>query len=785
MSAAKKSILKVLLVEDNPGDVRLIRVILAEDSDGDQFDLTFANRLSTAVEMLTTENPDAVLLDLSLPDSQGLGTVISVVAQVPGIPIIVLTGMDDEALAVKALKEGAQDYLVKNQLDSTLLPRTIRYAIERKQVEDALQASEQRFRTLVEKSTDEIVLLDAEFKPTYASPSVARASGYSPEELAEFDRFATIHPEDADSIQNIYAQLQSDPEQPQLFQVRLQRKDGTWRWVEGVATNLLKDPSVGGILFNYHDITERKQHIRELEIIAIASAALRAAPTRSEIFSATIDQLLNLLEIDAASLAIREPASEETLIERAGGTWATQTGQRFQPGKGIAGHVIHSGQAYLNNDMRSDPLLYQPDQLGDLNAVAAIPLIAEGHTIGALCIGRKKQIEAAEIRLLTSIGDVAANAIHRATLHEQTEQRLKHIAALRTIDKAISSSFDLQFTLNIMLDQVTTRLGVDAADVLLLDPYSNILEFGAGHGFRAGPDKRSQLWLEELSEGQAARVALEQRIVSIPNFAESDEPFTHAKILEGEDFMAYYGVPLISKGHVKGVLEVFHRKPLKPDPEWLDFLETLAGQAAIAIDNTELFDGLQRSNLELRLAYDATIEGWSHALDLRDKETEGHTLRVTETTMKLARAMGLSESELIHLRRGALLHDIGKMGVPDNILLKPDKLTDEEWVIMRKHPTYAYEMLSPIQFLRPALDIPYCHHEKWDGTGYPRGLREDEIPLVARIFAIVDIWDALRSDRPYRPAWPEEKVLDYIQSLSGNHLDPQVLNPFMEVNKKL
>src|SRR5687767_5336602 len=225
MSAAKSSILKVLLVEDNPGDVRLIRVILAEGNDGDQFNLTFANRLSTAVEMLTAENPDAVLLDLSLPDSQGLGTVISVVAQVPGVPIIVLTGMDDEALAVKALQEGAQDYLVKNQLDSTLLPRTIRYAIERKQVEDALQASEQRFRTLVEKSTDEIVLLNAEFKPTYTSPSVARASGYSAEEIAGFDRFATVHPEDVDNIQRIYAELLQNPEQIQVFQLRLQRKD--------------------------------------------------------------------------------------------------------------------------------------------------------------------------------------------------------------------------------------------------------------------------------------------------------------------------------------------------------------------------------------------------------------------------------------------------------------------------------------------------------------------------------------------------------------------------------
>ena len=207
----------------------------------------------------------------------------------------------------------------------------------------------------------------------------------------------------------------------------------------------------------------------------------------------------------------------------------------------------------------------------------------------------------------------------------------------------------------------------------------------------------------------------------------------------------------------------------------------LGGQAAIAVDNAAVYEDLHQSNAELTLAYDKTIEGWSRALDLRDKETEGHAQRVTEITLRLAKAMGIGDAELVHIRRGALLHDIGKMGVPDDILLKPGKLTDEEWVLMRKHPQLAYDLLSPITYLRTALDIPYCHHEKWDGTGYPRGLKGEQIPLVARLFAVVDVWDALRSDRPYRPAWDEEKVREHILAGSGTHFDPKVVETFLNL----
>ena len=190
---------------------------------------------------------------------------------------------------------------------------------------------------------------------------------------------------------------------------------------------------------------------------------------------------------------------------------------------------------------------------------------------------------------------------------------------------------------------------------------------------------------------------------------------------------------------------------------------------------------IEHAHNELKAAYDATIEGWSRAMDLRDRETEGHTQRVTHLTLKLAEAAGMNQEELVHIRRGALLHDMGKLGIPDSVLHKPDKLTDEEWVLMRQHPQLAYDMLHPIDYLHPALDIPYCHHVKWDGSGYPRGLKGEQIPLVARLFAIVDVWDALTSDRPYRPAWQKEETLKYIKGQTDKHFDPRAVDLFFQI----
>jgi putative nucleotidyltransferase with HDIG domain len=210
-------------------------------------------------------------------------------------------------------------------------------------------------------------------------------------------------------------------------------------------------------------------------------------------------------------------------------------------------------------------------------------------------------------------------------------------------------------------------------------------------------------------------------------------------------------------------------------------LQAFANQIAVALENTHLITSLHKAHKELEDDYEKAMEGWIRALDLRDQETEDHSMRVAHAAGKLAESMGMDEDDLHCLHIGALLHDIGKMSIPDSILFKPGPLTDAEWEIMQQHPQTACAWLEAIDYLRPALDIPYSHHERWDGSGYPQGLAGEAIPLAARIFAVVDTWDAMLSDRPYRKALPMEEVSAHIKAESGSHFDPKVVAAFLKL----
>ena len=445
--------------------------------------------------------------------------------------------------------------------------------------------------------------------------------------------------------------------------------------------------------------------------------------------------------------------------------------------EGVVGWVARNGQSLRLGDVRKDSRYLS--MRDDIRSELCVPLKVRKKVIGVANVEttRLNAYSDSDQRLLETVASQIAISIQNAQLLEEIKDRIAWLDALHKIDQAITSSLDLKSTLNLFLSHLREQMQVDAATVLLYQQELQSLTFCQGQGFQTVALQHTNL---RLGRGLAGKVALNKKAIFISDLSQTKSSFSESGKFKQEDFRAYYGIPLTSKDELVGVLEIFHRSPLNPDNEWISFLQVLAGQATIAIDNTALYDGLLVSHAELALAYDETIEGWAHALELRDMETEGHSRRVVTLTMELAKKIGINETRMTDVYRGALLHDIGKMGVPDAILQKPGKLTDDEWEIMRLHPVYAYEWLSEIDYLRPALDIPYYHHERWDGTGYPSGLKGEEIPIAARVFAIVDVWDALRSDRPYRKAWSREKTLSHIQAESGKHFDPQVVTVFIE-----
>ncbi len=536
--------------------------------------------------------------------------------------------------------------------------------------------------------------------------------------------------------------------------------------------------SMSQALANARLYDETRRNADELAAVSRVSSALRAARTRSQMVEVILDQLLDLFGADGSALFVKDVPSGGVAVEMARGEWACRAGTVIPHGEGITAAILATGTPYLNNDVRSDPRLYEPSWVPGANSSAGVPIFSDGEAIGVLWTTGRRRLSEDDLRVLTSIADMASNALRRAGLHDQAERQIARLQALQAINQATSGSLDLRLTLGVISEHAMSTMQADAAAVLLYSRHLQQLRLGAGRGFRTAGIEQSRL---RLGQGLAGRAALERKTVHLPDLASVGDAFVRKVLLAEEQFVSYTGVPLIAKGELRGVLEVYHRRRYDLDGETAAFIDALAWQTAVTIDSTEMFGGLQRLNLELGLAYDATLEGWVRALDQRDRETEGHTRRVTEMAVRLAQAVGIREDDLESLRRGALLHDIGKMAIPDGILLKPGALTEEEWEIVRRHPAFAYEVLLPVAHLRPALDIPYCHHERWDGSGYPRGLRGEEIPMAARVFAVVDVWDALSSNRPYRQAWPSERVQAYLLEHSGKMFDPRVVETFLRM----
>ena len=575
----------VLLVEDEPAHAELVRRAFEER--GGEAILSIVSSLSEARAYLTSNHPPKLIIaDWRLPDGDGMDLLV-VDREHMVAPIVLMTSHGNERIAVEAMKAGALDYVVKSEETLADMPhiveRAIRewnYELEREHMQAALREREAMFRLLAENSTDVISRHDAEGKTLYISPACRTLVGYEPNELVGHSTFEFIHPEDLSEPVSALNLLHSQDTVTNVS-YRVQRKDGSLVWFE-TSFRALRDPQ-SNVISEIHaasrDITARRK----------AEDELRANEDR---FRSLVQNSYEIIIVLSADSKIIYESPSTTRI-----------------------------------------LGYIP-----------------GRLLG------------------------------------QTPNFLVHPDDLAMVENSISG---------------------------LLEKYQyvNTIEFRVRHA--------NDSWI----------------------------------------YLEAFGTNLLDNPGVNGIVVTLR-----------DISERKRSEVA-----------LQSAHIDLVQAYEATIEGWSRALDLRDHETEGHTQRVAEMTVKLARAIGIPESEWIHIRRGALLHDIGKMAIPDEILLKPDKLTEAEWVEMRRHPQYAYEMLHPIAYLRPALDIPYYHHEKWNGAGYPQHLKGEAIPLSARLFAVVDVFDALCSDRPYRKACNRSEVLAYFNEQIGEHFDPQIVKIFLEL----
>lgn len=721
-----------------------------------------------ALTLLDSQKPDVILIGLKVPETDGFATIAEFKYKRPHVPIIVMSAHETSHAIKEAIRLGACDYLLWPVQQEFELEVLIRRTLERGRLMNENQRYHEHLQELVQAYTNDIRESKERYKRLLSSltsyvytvniskdgsmetihrSGCERLTGYSVNDYNTNSNlwYRTIHEEDRQKVLDM-VQLILTQSGHQTLEHRICHKDGSVRWV----MNTLVPCYVSGALISYDgiisDITERKN--AEQALMA-SEAKLRTHFERMPIGCIVLDSKMRVTSWNPAAEMIFGYKAEE-----------------------IVGKTVYKKITPVD------------DWASVCRSLMVGEVITKGENVNITKDGRRINCAWTNSPLYDADGSVSGilSMCQDITERKKSEEQLKHhmdnLAALSTIDEAINSSLDLRITLKVLLQETLKQLKVDASSVLLLDPYSQTLEYKAGMGF-------SSNWINfakvRLGESYAGKVAKERKILIVRDIGKVEQEISPNKLFSSEKFQAYFGVPLIAKGQVKGVLEIFNRHTLDPDEEWLGFVEAFANQAAIAIDNAEMYDSLQTSHSELLLAYDTTIEGWSRALDYRDKETDGHSRRVTDMTVRIARAMGIGKDKLIHIRRGALLHDIGKLGVPDNILLKPGKLSKEEFCIMKKHTEIAFRLLSPIEFLRPAMDIPYYHHERWDGSGYPMGLKCEEIPLAARIFAFVDVWDALLSDRPYRPAWPVEKVKEYIRSQAGTHFDPGMVDVIEQI----
>ena len=608
---------------------------------------------------------------------------------------------------------------------------------ERKQAERDIRESEQRFRMLLQDVQSVSVQgYNKDGKTQYWNKASENLYGYSMQEAIGKNLIDLIVPTEMkeDVRKAISSMLESGQPIP-ASEITLMKKDGSPVTVYSSHAIVNGFGGVPELFCIDIDLSARKQ----------AEQAIRESEERfSTVFHASPIPVLIIRQADGKFIDVN-------------GAFQSMSGYTREEVIGFSAPELNQ---WVNPDdmRRLEMTLREQGSVRDFDT----RLRTKSGLIQDVLMSAAPIIVSGEHYVVTLVYDI--------TVRKQHENELQAIARLSAALRNSSSRIEM---LPVIVEQLVALLNCETVSIEIIDPLTGDAVLEAAHG----------IWETLIDTRQKSGTGInaiisQTRSPYFTNDLKNDPNLAYPEWAHN-DINGGIGAPLIAQDQLIGYLWMGHKSEVTEADVRL--FTAITDMAANAIHRATLHERSQKDAAELVLAYDSTLEGWAQVLELRDQETEGHTRRVMQQTVELSCKMGIDQTELENIRRGALLHDIGKMGIPDSVLLKPGALNEHEWEIMRRHPGYAYRFLEPIDYLRPVLDIPYCHHEKWDGSGYPRGLKGEEIPLAARVFAIVDVWDALRSDRPYRAAWDEEKTRKYIIEQGGIHFDPQVVQAFMEL----
>ncbi len=737
--------LHVLIVEDNRDDVELLLYHLKNTFRSVHH--THVQNLREYREILPTfaesEAPvghyKVILSDWAVPEYDCLAALEILHEIKRTIPFIVVSGAIGETTAVALIKAGAYDFVFKEQpeLLSHIIPKALEWA-EQKKTEEAQRLQIELQNKAFQATPNAIAILSVQGSFEWVNPAYEKLTGWSLQELQGrywWEFCSEVHQE---NCMQVFQKLRH--KDLHHWEGIATRKDGS-RYQEFRQMSKLDDANnvVQRYLLIRQDITSLKLYHQRLEIDRELPLILANCQTEASIYEESASYL------------------KRTFVEvqRAG----------FRPVEGQEEKISR----WIGDDMACS----------SATAHMEYPVLVEGKPKAICAVDwNAAPLEGTEVLIHYAL-EKLEQPLSRCMAQKKAKEWLHRLSLLDIFREYFGSGRNFNGAVLKILRIIRETLQADSVS-LYIQNADGTLTCRDHDGFFSDLIDNATIYPGEKNVGLAAE---ERRIIAAADIAahHDEYPPRFRAIIEREKFVTQYCIPVVLANEVWAVLELFFRTPFNPDETWIAFGQAAAYHIGLALQMQTIIEELSNAYRELQSANESILEGLSSALEFRDKETEGHTLRVTTLFMAFASKFIQDEDERKKLRIGSLLHDIGKIGISDAILNKPGPLTQEEQIEMKRHPLISREILSRIPLLHECIDIPLYHHEKYDGTGYPFGLKGEAIPLAARLFAIVDVYDALTSDRPYRKAWPKGKTLEYIRANAGTHFDPALALRFIEM----